>query len=153
LLLEHDLFRQALNYSPDEIKRRVNVWKDMGADGIFFDDFGYDWGTSRARQNEAVDHAHSQGMPVIANAFRPEDAFGSQIHVLQNPSGTPTSLNASDFYLYESHQIREGQFVPEMGELNWQDKANKIRSIYRNYSKDTGLLQAARASCKVWRVW
>ena len=23
----------------------------------------------------------------------------------------------------------------------------------RDYSKDTGLLQAARASCKVWRVW
>ena len=25
--------------------------------------------------------------------------------------------------------------------------------IWRDYSKDTGLLQAARASCKVWRVW
>ena len=24
---------------------------------------------------------------------------------------------------------------------------------FRDYSKDTGLLQAARASCKVWRVW
>ncbi len=23
----------------------------------------------------------------------------------------------------------------------------------RDYSKNTGLLQAARASCKVWRVW
>ena len=26
-------------------------------------------------------------------------------------------------------------------------------AVFRNYSKDTGLLQAARASCKVWRVW
>ena len=32
----------------------------------------------------------------------------------------------------------------------------QCREIYvkgRDYSKNTGLLQAARASCKVWRVW
>src|SRR5882672_4278003 len=30
---------------------------------------------------------------------------------------------------------------------------NQEQGEKRDYSKDTGLLQAARASCKVWRVW
>ena len=77
-----------------------------GAGVIFLDDYGYDFGTARARQNEAVDYAHSVGMSVIANALFPEDAFGRQIHPTHNPSGTATSLNSSDFYLCESHQKR-----------------------------------------------
>jgi hypothetical protein len=36
---------------------------------VMLDDFGYDFGVSRARQNSAVDYAHAQWLAVIANAL------------------------------------------------------------------------------------
>ena len=121
-----DLGVSTRNLPIAEVKLRIDEWKTTGADGIFLDDYGYDFGTGRARQNEAVDYAHSVGMSVIANAFLPEDAFGSQIHTTHNPSGTATSLNSSDFYLYESHQITVGAFETE---ANWQTKANSLKTF------------------------
>ena len=33
-----------------EVYARIDEWKATGAKGIFFDDFGYDYGTTRDRQ-------------------------------------------------------------------------------------------------------
>jgi hypothetical protein len=106
------------------IKARIDDWQATGAKGIFLDDFGYDFGTTRARQNAAVDYAHSKGLPVVANAFVPADAFGNQVDPVHNPSGTATNLGASDFYLYESFQISSGAYVNESA---WQTKATALQ--------------------------
>ena len=115
-----DLGVTTQNLPMAEITTRVDEWQATGAQGILFDDFGYDWGTTRQRQNEAVAYAHGRGMSVLANAFRPEDAFGSQVDPFHNPAGTATNLNAGDYYLYESYQIRETAFVSE---ADWQAKS------------------------------
>lgn len=118
----------AFNYSIAEVKTRIDEWKATGAQGIFFDDFGYDFETSRARQNEAVSYARSQGMLIVANAFHPEDAFGNAIDAQMNPTGTPSVLNANDIYLYESFQVRLGEYDSA---VNWQAKSATIENLQK----------------------
>ena len=107
-----DLGVSTQNLSIAAIETRIDQWKATGAKGIFLDDFGYDFGTTRARQNTIVAYAHGKGLVVAANAFNPADAFGSQVDAITNPSGTPTVLNSSDFYLYESYQISKAPSYP-----------------------------------------
>ena len=109
----------------DEIKSRVDEWRQTGADNIFFDNFGCDYGVSRSRQNEAVEYVHDQDMSVLANVLHPENAFG-ETDTDCNPSNIPTKLDSRDFYLYEGHQIKQCEYVSE---ADWQDKANKIKSL------------------------
>lgn len=113
------------NLSMEEIERRVDRWNDIGADGILLDQFGYDYQTSRLRQNTVVDYVHSQGMLVAANALYPEDVFDSDAHPVFNPSGAPTHLNLLDYYLYEGHQIDLDDYEEVAA---WQPKANALAS-------------------------
>jgi hypothetical protein len=99
----------------------------LGADAILFDAFGYDFGVTRERQNDAVGYAHSLGMPVMANAWAPADAFGSTADPDHNPLGLATLLGAGDYYLSESYRIRLGEYQPE--EL-WRIKADLL-AAYR----------------------
>ena len=99
-----DLGVSTQNLPLAEIQTRIDEWQQTGADGIFMDDFGYDFGVTRDRQNAAVDYAHSLGMPVVTNAWDASDAFSSDVHA-NNSTGTATSLGAADFYLSESYQI------------------------------------------------
>jgi hypothetical protein len=110
------------NLSQAEIMRRVDSWADMGADGIFFDDFGYDFGVTRLRQNAAVDYVHGLGLPAVANGFFPDDVFGNDVHA-NNPDGLPSMLDASGYYLSESHQIIRG-CVQSQGA--WMTKAMSV---------------------------
>ena len=111
------------NHTLTEIERRVDAWQGMGIDGVFLDDFGYDYGVTRARQNAAVNYVHSKGLPVCANGWSPDDVFGDQVVHPYNPSGLPTSLGADDYYLSESYQVAESVIVDE---ADWQNKANPL---------------------------
>ena len=125
-----DLGVTTYNLSLAEIERRIDAWKAMGIDGIFLDDFGYDYGVNRARQNAAVDLVHAAGLPVFANGWSPDDCFGSQVNA-NNPTGLPTHLGAGDYFLSESYQIIEGDYDTES---NWQNKANDLLNYQRQLS-------------------
>jgi hypothetical protein len=120
-----DLGVSTQNLSVAEMESRVGEWKGMGVKGVFLDDFGYDYGTTRARQNTVVAYAHAQGLAVVANAWNPADAFGSQADSAYNPSGAGTALNAGDFYLYEDYQVSEGAYASA---ADWQSKASTLAS-------------------------
>jgi len=142
------------NHSLAEIQRRVDAWKVLGVDGIFLDDFGYDYGVTRARQNAAVAYVHSVGMPVCANGWLADDVFGNSLSP-NNPTGTATLLGANDYYLSESDQITEDAYV----DVNvWQAKANKLR-IYQQQlgfkilSVTTTLSSAPYDQNKFWYQW
>lgn len=120
-----DLGVYTQNHSAGTIQRQVDAWQSMGVDGIFLDDFGYDFGTSRARQNAAVDYVHERGMPVVANGFRVDEVFG------RLGDDDPPHLNGSDYYLYESHQITSHRRGPFIAEEDWQEKATKLRAFQR----------------------
>lgn len=120
-----DLGVTTQNLPMAEIEARITRWEQMGADGVLFDNFGYDFQTGRARQNAAVDSAHAKGLDVIVSAFRPEDAFGNQVDPVHNPSGVPTRIAASDFYLYESLGVRLGEY--EDGAA-WRQKSDALET-------------------------
>lgn len=121
-----DLGGSTQNLPMDEVFKRVDEWTAAGAYGIFFDDFGYDFLTTRIRQNTAVRYAHSRGRAVTINAFRPADAFSATSDRRFNPYGLRCVVGPSDFYLYESHQIQVGAYL---NEATWQAKANTIKSF------------------------
>lgn len=122
-----------------EIQNFVDAWEAMGVAGIFFDEAGYDFGTSRARQNAAVDYVHSKGLRVFINAFHPDDIFspsvvgtvtypsdsnlaGQTSIVPMNPAGLPTHLGPNDISLLESFQIILGSFRDPRA---WEDRSDK----------------------------
>ncbi len=121
-----DLGVSTSNFTTAEIHQRIDAWQVTGADAIFLDDYGYDFGVSRARQNDAVDYAHSLGLPVVANGFFINEVFGNQVDPQYNPGGAAPSLQATDYYLYESYQITEGSFV---GGSTWRAKADALAAV------------------------
>jgi hypothetical protein len=101
---------------PDLIDR-IERWGAMGADGIFLDEAGYDFGVTRGRQNAAVSAAHARGLRVCLNAFNPADLFDDVPTPLNsvgggNPEGLAPGLSTRDAVLLESFAVREGELEP-----------------------------------------
>lgn len=98
------------NLSRAEIESLVDAWKAAGADGIFYDAAGTDWGVSAERLGDAVQYVRSQGMPVTINTWFPEDADGF--------------LQDGDFYFSESFVVKVGEIDPL-----WRDKADQVADL------------------------
>jgi len=123
-----DLGITTSNLSMESIKLYTDEWKTMGADGVFFDDAGWDFGVGRARLNQAVEYAHNYGMNVVVNAWNPDDVLSDMHHEIYNPDNLPTPLYPGDGYLYESYQISQGRYQ----DFNlWAEKADKCLT-YKN---------------------
>lgn len=118
-----DLGVSTNNFTLSELRNKVDAWKAAGADGILFDDYGYDFLVTRDRQNAAVEYVHATGLPVIANGFFVDQVFGDAVDATYNPNGLPTALGSTDFYLYESHQIQVGEYTSES---TWLNKADSL---------------------------
>jgi len=123
-----DLGLTTSNLSMENINLYADEWKTMGADGIFFDDAGWDFEVGRARLNQAVECPHNHGMNVIVNAWNPDDVLSDTYHETYNPDNLPTQLQPGDGYLYESYQISQGRYQ----DFNlWAEKADKCLT-YKN---------------------
>ncbi|CAH0119441.1 hypothetical protein PAE9249_01944 [Paenibacillus sp. CECT 9249] len=90
------------NYTKEQLAERYRLWAEMGADGIFLDDAGHDFGVNRERLNYAVETVHSLSMSAFVNAWDPDDVFADRIDKEMNPDGSPTALGAQDYFLIES---------------------------------------------------
>ena len=102
--------------SLEQMQVRVDQWVTIGVDGIFLDEFGFDYGNTRTRQKSIVDYVHGKGLPVCANAWTAEDFMCDNVNELPWPSndwryqnfvtGNPTNLpltrTAGDSYLIEN---------------------------------------------------
>ena len=99
-----------------QMQVRVDQWDTVGVDGIFLDEFGFDYGNTRTRQKDIVDYVHGKGLPCCANAWTAEDLmcdnvselpWGSgdwryQNFVTGNPTNLPLTRTAGDSYLIEN---------------------------------------------------
>jgi hypothetical protein len=83
----------------------IDNWAAMGVKGIFCDTFGYDFGVSRATQNQLVDYIHGKNLSAFVNAFNPDDAFSTDANPTYNPQRDACHLGTNDWYLAESYQI------------------------------------------------
>jgi hypothetical protein len=91
------------------LKERVDMWVMLGVNGIFLDEFGYDYKVTRARQNEIVSYCHNKGLFVFANSWNPEWCFNNEPMEIgwiedfePNPEGLESVLNQNDYYLFEN---------------------------------------------------
>ncbi len=114
------------NLPLDEIRQRLDDWSDMNVPGVLLDQFGYEFLTSRDRQNAIVEYAHSQSLVVAVSAEDPADGFDDAIDASFNPNGEPTLLRSFDFYLWEGHQFRQGAFEADAA---WRSKANALAQL------------------------
>jgi len=111
------------------VKQYVDEWLNLGADGIFLDDAGWDFQVNRSRLIEAVEYIHEKDMVVILNAWNPDDVLSGAYNEAYNPDSLPTPLQAGDGYLSESYQITQG----ECQDLSaWATKADKCLDYKNN---------------------
>jgi hypothetical protein len=96
-----DLDYTKAKYSMTELKRRTDLWHETGADGIFLDDAGYDYGGTRIRFNEIVRYIHSNGMSAFVNAWNPADVISSAYDATHNSKSLQTAMDSRDIYLLE----------------------------------------------------
>ena len=92
----------ASNHSLASLQTQIDQWIAIGARGIFCDDYGYDFGVTRARQNSVLDYIHGKGVGAMMNAWNIADALSPAIVATYNPSGTAAHADARDVYLLES---------------------------------------------------
>lgn len=86
-----------------KLKTEIDRLAEAGWYGVFIDQFGYDFGETRERQNEVVSYAHEKGLTCFVNCWFVEDAFGQEIVPFSNPQGLATTLGEGDWYLLESY--------------------------------------------------
>jgi len=114
-----DLGMTTFGWRMRKVKRRVRAWSRMGVFGIFYDDFGHDFGVTRRRQNIAINYAHSFAMPVIVNAWHPS-------HVFDGPR--PSALGQGDGFLIESFHVHGGFY-----DLDWRVRAEQVAAYQARY--------------------
>lgn len=121
-----DLGVSTSNYSLAQMQTYTSQWKAMGVNGIFWDDAGYDFYTTRARQNAMILYARNLGLITFMNSFRPEDVFSSTIDPLFNPTGAASVMSANDWFLLESFPFNTYAYQANQG---WLDRATLINRI------------------------
>jgi len=103
-----------------EIARRADRWRSDGADGIFFDEAGTDFGVDSARRHAAVAAAHERGLRVFMNAFRPDELFDGDAD-----ADARARVGDGDAILLESLVLRNGR--PETMDITKQRIAGAMR--------------------------
>ena len=104
------------NYTVNQIGAITDEWKAIGVDGIFIDEYGFDYGNTRQRQIDVVNLIHSKGLPICANAWVFEEfvcdtlaetgwASGDWKYTrwqTWNPTDLPSPKMPGDFYMFEN---------------------------------------------------
>lgn len=52
-----------------QMRTRVDQWVTVGVDGIFLDEFGFDYENTRTRQNNITNYVHGKGLPASYNSW------------------------------------------------------------------------------------
>lgn len=114
-----------VNQDLTSFQGKVDQWDAMGANGIFLDEAGYDYGKTRAEFNERVEYVHGRTTAKLAfaNAWNLDHVLGtvddpnfpnSQF----NPSEDPSALTNLDWALLESFAVNTMSYAND-----YEDKA------------------------------
>lgn len=104
--------------SNTDAQRKVAIdrWATIGVDGIFLDEYGFDFAVTRSQQIDIVGYVHGKQLPATANSWIFEEAVVDakaqlpwssddaryQRFVQYNPGDLPSPLRAGDNYLVEN---------------------------------------------------
>ncbi|ASS69025.2 MULTISPECIES: hypothetical protein [unclassified Paenibacillus] len=129
-----DLGVSTQNLSLATIQTYVDEWKSMGAFGIFLDDYGFDYGVTRARQNAVLTYIHNAGLKAFMNAWNIDEAMGNRD---ETGASNPPSVTAGDYYLAESWLVSGNAYQSVSA---WSAKADKALAYYRSKGVVTAAL-------------
>lgn len=132
-----DLGVSTNNYSIAQMQNFVQQWQTMGVNGIFWDDAGYDFKVTRARQNTMILYARSLGLSSFMNAWLADDIFSSVVNATANPLGSASVMGSQDWFLLES--------LPYNKDTGWMPRATVIAKVQNalNWRKSMGSKIAA----------
>ena len=103
-----------LAQSYSDFKSKVDDWETLGADSIFIDEAGYDYGTKETNDrdafNDKVDYVHGKNFYVFANAWNIDHILGQENDPSYpnddwNANVAGSHLNTTDYVLLESFGI------------------------------------------------
>lgn len=120
-----DLGIDTQNLPIETVCDQIAQWQAIGVSGVLLDGFGYDSGTSRSRQSEAIVCAHRWGLVVIASGDSLDQIFGDHPDAAHNPLGEPSRMTAADYYFYEGFQIVGGT---DVSETDWHTKSASLEA-------------------------
>ena len=121
-----------------DISNIIDQWIDIGAEGIYLYNFGYDELVSRERQNQLIELVHNKGLRVIVSATNIDHIFSEDNINGYNPARAPISLGKEDGYLYTGYAVR-GLYYQNAAEL--QELSEKMIA----YRSATGVSMYALA--------
>ena len=105
------------------LETKIDDWDTMGVNGIFCDQYGYDFGVTREHQNEVVDYIHTVDLNAFVNSWDPDNAFSSAVVTTYNSDGTGHNLGSSDWFLAESWVVTESAYETKTA---WKTRADKL---------------------------
>ena len=125
------------------IQNRIVEWFNIGVDGIFLDEFGFDYGNTRAKQIQIVDYAHALGLPVCANTWTAQDFLADNVSelpwgsgdwrynnfVTYNPDNLPLLRDKKDSMLMENFCFDHNG---PMGVFDVQERCSLTTALAKN---------------------
>ncbi|CAF3439424.1 unnamed protein product [Rotaria sp. Silwood1] len=135
-----DLGVTTQNLNRKQMRQAVDGWSSMGANGIFWDDAGYDYNVTRQRQSRMIQYCHLKNMHVIMNAWNPDDVLGG-VHV---------KLNSNDIYLLESYLVSDGKYSSL---TEWKKKADKCANYQKRLRVKMACLSTPKTNDQFTQAW
>lgn len=124
----------------NDFKDQVNLWDNLGVEGIFLDRAGYDFGTNRVDFNNRILHIRSKLSANICfvNAWNQGHVVGiandpSYPNMTFNPDGYPSLLNNKDIYLLESFAVNTTAYSSGFAAISdWINRGQKASYFRKN---------------------
>ncbi len=123
------------NQAMSAFETKADQWDGLGVDGIFMDECGYDYGTTRSGFNERVDYVHglTNATLCFANAWEMDHIIGttndpSYPNSTYNTVSGESNLTFNDWFLLESHPVNTTSYAGNGGyesKVNWSYRASK----------------------------
>lgn len=122
-------------------KTLVDQWDNLGVDGIFIDEAGYDFGKKRTEINERLYHVKSKENSWICfvNAWNIDHVIGieddaSYPNATFNPEGYESLLSEEDWYLLESFSVNTVSYPSKYASKNdWYTRGTKAVQKREDY--------------------
>ena len=142
----------------------VDDWNDLAVHGIFFDQAGYDYGStstnSRTAMNTKIDYVHGRSSAKLCfmNCWNMDHIIGttndtSYPNSTWNSGAVASTLTSSDWYLLESFVVNTSSYSGDHMESasDWKyrgDKAVTHRSTYGINLAAVGIIENGHASAQ-----
>ena len=128
------------NYTVAQIEAITDQWMAIGVDGIFIDEYGFDYGNTRQRQVDVVNMIHTKGLPICANAWVMEEFVTDSLAETgwpsgdwryvswqaRNPTNIPSPAQPGDSYLFENFCY---DHLGPTTVWNTQERAERARAL------------------------